>query len=121
MKVKWRGLISEERSLPGGGPQEAILGNLEYVSLTNNNADIVPEDERWKWVDDLSTMEKVNLLNVGLASYNFRAHVASDIPTHRQYVQPESLISQTYIDSINEWSQNHKSMLNQVKMKVIIF
>ena len=35
-RIKWRGLLSTKRLLPGSGAQGSILGNLEYVSQTNN-------------------------------------------------------------------------------------
>ena len=96
-RVKWRGRLSSERLLPGSGAQGSIIGNLEFVSQTNNNADHIPPDDRWKWVDDLTTVEVINMITIGLTSYNFRHHVASDIPVHGQFVNPENLLSQHYI------------------------
>ena len=87
MKFKWRGKLSESRELPGGGAMGATLGNLEFSSQTNNNADSVPEEDRFKWVDDLTVLEKVNLVNIGLTSYKFREHVASDIPIGGFYLE----------------------------------
>ena len=63
----------------------ATLGNPEYDSQTNHSADCVPKDDRFKWVDDLTLLEQINLINIGLSSYNFRQHVASDIPVHRHF------------------------------------
>ena len=54
MLVKWHGQLSSMRNLPGGGPQGATLGILEYTSQSNHNADFVPENLRYKFVDDLS-------------------------------------------------------------------
>ena len=83
--------MSSKRDLPGSGAQGSVLGNLEYLSQTNNNANHIPVEDKWKWVDDLTTLEIINLIAVGLASYNFRQHVPSDIPVHGQYVKPENL------------------------------
>ena len=47
----------------------------------------VEEEERFKFVDDLSFLEIIYLLNVGLSSYN----VLSDIPTHNQVVNGDNL------------------------------
>ena len=55
MTVKWHGHTSSERDLPGGGPQGCTFGLLEYKSCSNNNADHVPINMRFKFVDDLST------------------------------------------------------------------
>ena len=45
LRVKWRNKLSKPRSLPGGGAMGATLGNLEFSSQTNHNADCVPQDE----------------------------------------------------------------------------
>ena len=49
MRVKWHGKLSEPRKLPGGGAMGASLGNWEFLSQTNDNADCVPEDDRFKF------------------------------------------------------------------------
>ena len=100
MKVKFRGLVSKPRSQPGSGAQGASLGNHEFLSQTNNNADSIPPEDRFKFVDDLTALEKINLLSIGLASYNFKQHVASDIPTHGQFIDNSLLKSQLYLESI---------------------
>ena len=64
----------------------ANLGNWEFLSQTNNNADCVPEEDRFKFDDDLSTIEIINLLTIGLSSFNMKGQVPSDIPTHGQFV-----------------------------------
>ena len=71
MIVKWHGLTSTTRDLPGGGPQGCTFGLLEYKSNSNDNVDHVPPNMRFKFVDDLSTLEKLNLILIGLSSYNF--------------------------------------------------
>ena len=71
MRVKHNGVISEPRSQPGSGAQGASLENQEFISQTNENAQSVPTDKRFKYVDDLTTLEIINLLSVGLSSYNF--------------------------------------------------
>ena len=45
-KIKWRGLLSKEKQLPGSGAQGSVLGNWEYLSQTNNNADHIPINDR---------------------------------------------------------------------------
>ena len=44
-----------------------------------------PVDDRYKWVDDLSLMEIINLLSIGLTAFNFYNQVASDIGVDDQY------------------------------------
>ena len=94
MRVKWHEKLSKIRKLPGGGAMGASLGNWEYQSQTNDNANCVPEEDRFKFVDDLSTLEVINLLTVGLSSLLIKNHVPSNIPEHGQFISAENLKSQ---------------------------
>ena len=53
MSVKWHGCQSVPRKIKGGGPQGATIGLLEYLSQSNNSADMINESERFKFFDDL--------------------------------------------------------------------
>ena len=121
MKVKWNGSMSTERKLNGGGPQGATFGIWEYLVQSNESADCVSPDYRLKFVDDLTVLEKVNLLLVGLASFNCHATVPSDIPAHNQFIPSEHLKSQEYLEKIKQWTDDQKMILNQRKTKVMIF
>ena len=48
MTVKWNGKISTERKLNGGGPQGATFGIWEYLAQSNNSADCVDPNYRYK-------------------------------------------------------------------------
>ena len=72
MSVKWHGCRSVPRHIKGGGPQGATLGILEYLSQSNDSADCVNVGDRFKFIDDLSVLEIVNLLTVGLSSFNIK-------------------------------------------------
>ena len=41
MVIKWHGKESKKLNAPGGGPQGAYIGNLEYLAQSNNNAKCV--------------------------------------------------------------------------------
>ena len=56
MRVKWRGKLSSVRYLPGSGPQGSTFGVLEYLSQSNDNADNVPPEDRFKFMDDLTIL-----------------------------------------------------------------
>ena len=75
MKVKWHNQLSTQRDLPGGGPQGSSLGLIEYDSQSNDNTNFLPPEDKYKFVDDLSVLEVINLIAAGLASYNFKQHV----------------------------------------------
>ena len=79
------------------------------------------ESERFKFVDDLTFLEIIPLLSVGLATYNVRAHIPSDIPTHNQIIASENLKSQDQLQKISHWTQNQKMKLNVRKTKSMIF
>ena len=87
----WYGCRSTPIKIHGGGPQDATLGILEYLSQSNNCADIVSEEDRFRFVDDLSVLEIVDLLTVGITSYNINQHIPSEIPVHNQYIPGENL------------------------------
>ena len=121
MVVKWHGTTSTTRDLPGGGPQGCTFGLLEYKSNSNNSADHVPVDMRFKFVDDLSILEKLNLILCGLSSYNFWNHVASDVGIEQKYLPPENFKSQSYLDQLENWTAENKMKLNIEKSKLMVF
>ena len=121
MSVKWHGCRSAPRKINGGGPQGATLGLLEYLSQSNNSADCVNEGDRFRFIDDLSVLEIVNLLTVGITSFNLKQQVPNDLPVHNQFIPPENLESQKWLDTINAWTNEQKMMLNEKKTKTMIF
>ena len=82
IRIKWHNKLSQSRKMAGSGAMGSNIGNWEFDSQINHNADCVPAEDRYKFVDDLSVLEIINLLNIGLSSHNFRSQVSSDIPTH---------------------------------------
>ena len=121
MKVKWQGEESSERKLKGGGPQGSTFGLWEYLSQSNTNADCVSESDRFKFVDDLSFLELIYLLQVGLASYNIKQHIPSNIPVHNQVIPATKIKSQEHLRMIDEWTDKQKMKLNIRKTKNMIF
>ena len=73
MSVKWHGQQSVPRRVKGGGPQGATLGILEYLCQSNDCSDLVSLEDRFRFVDDLTVLEIVNLLTVGI-TYNIIQH-----------------------------------------------
>ena len=121
MSVTWHGCSSVPRKINGGGPQGATLGILEYLSQSNNSADCVSPEDRFKFIDDLTILEIINLLTIGISSFNVKAQVPSDILENNQFIPPKNLKSQDYLDEINLWTKNQKMVINQKKTKNIIF
>ena len=121
MSVKWHGCRSVPRKVVGGGPQGATLGLLEYLSQSNNCADMVNESERFRFIDDLSLLEIVNLLTVGLSSFNLKMQMPNDLSTHNPFVEPQNLKSQKWLDEINTWTVNQKMKINEQKTHAAFF
>lgn len=121
MVVRWHGETSSVRKLNGGGPQGATFGIWEYLAQSNDSADCVDPDRRFKFVDDLTVLEKINLLIVGLSSFYSKATVPSDVPEHNQIIPAQFLKSQEYLNTIKKWTENQKMILNQRKTKAMVF
>ena len=119
--VKWHGKKSKPLPTNGGGPQGGYLGNLEYLAQSNQNADCVPHDSRFKFVDDLSALEKIFILMAGLASHNVKSQVPNDILMNNLFIPKENLKSQSYLNQIERWTEDQKMKLNTDKTKCMIF
>ena len=113
MRARWHGHISEPRKLPGGGAMGATLGYCEFISQTNHNADFIPTENRFNFVDDLTVLAIINLLNVGLSSFNIKQQIASDVPTHSQWVHNYTVKSQTYLEQLVIVQKSSKRLIQE--------
>ena len=77
--------------------------------------------EKFKYIDDLSILEKVNLLAIGLSSYNFQQNVASDVPMDGYFIDPSNLKTQDSLNRIAEWTKKNQMLLNIQKTKTMNF
>ena len=66
-------------------------------------------------------LEIVDLLTVGITSYNVKQHIPSDLPSHNQFIPPQNLKSQNWLNAINHWTVKQKMMINSKKTKNMIF
>ena len=121
MSVKWHGCTSVPRHIKGGGPQGATLGILEYLSQSNDNADCVNSEDKFKFVDDLTILEIVNLLTIGISTFHLKNQVPSDIPVHNQIIPAQNTQSQEWLNKINDWTTNQKMEINENKTKAMLF
>ena len=96
------------------------IWNWEFDSQTNHNADCVPVEDRYKFVGDLSVLEILNLVNIGISSFNCRQQVPSDLPVHGQFVDSSQLKSQEYLRKINLWTEEHQMIISAKKTKSMI-
>ena len=79
MVLKWNEYFSSLKDLHGGGPQGGTFGNLENLSPANKKTEFLDNNEKYKYIDDISILDIINLLMIGISSYNHRSHVASGI------------------------------------------
>ena len=121
MVVKWNGDQSSVYPLKGGGPQGDLMGILEYLSQTNHNTDFIAPEDKFKFIDDLSFIEIINLICIGLSNYDLKAHVASDVSIEKQFLPGKSTVSQFYLDKIAAWTKTAKMKLNTEKSKYMVF
>ena len=113
MTVKWKGLLSKVRALPGGGPQGGTIGIEEYLSQSNDNVSFLDPDEKLKFIDDLSVVEVINLISIGLASYNCCNHVPSNVAAPNLFLDLANIKSQGYLDRISDWTESKEMNLNR--------
>ena len=66
-------------------------------------------------------LEILNLISVGISSYNFRQRVivASDIGINQQVISSENIKSQECMDKLSEWTDTKKMKLNVEKSNLV--
>ena len=121
MTVNWHSVKSGVKRLPGGAPQGASLGVWSFLSQTNDNPEDAEDDKIYKFVDDKSLLEVINLVNIGIASHNVRARVPSNIPDSNIFIPPGNLKTQKYMQKIQRWTDNKQMLLNVRKTKNMLF
>ena len=75
----------------------------------------------FKFVDDKTTLEVINLLSIGMESHNTRASVPSNVLTSNLMISNGSLKTQEHLHRISDWTKDKKMKLNIEKTKNIIF
>ena len=120
MVVKFNSAISKWYDLVGGSPQGSWNGQNSYIVSSDDNADGVPQDDQYKYCDDLSILELVMLGSL-LTEYNFYEHVASDVGIDQKFLSPQHLSTQYNLDQIALWTRNNLMRLNENKTSYIVF
>ena len=117
--MAWSGIQS--KNVEGGGPQGGLWGILEYLAQSNKNTTSIKSDKKFKFIDDLSILEFINLISIGIASYNYKAHVPSNIPENGYVIPNTNMKTQQYINQISDWTKENMMQLNQKKCNGMIF
>ena len=84
------GVTSESIDLVGGGPQGSLTGQLLYIIASDDAAEDVPDDDKFKYIDDLSVLEAF-ILEGKLIQYDVQHYVPPDIATYHLFLPPRKL------------------------------
>ena len=85
-------------------PNPKSLGpKLEYKPLDPKNV--------FKFIDDVSLIEVINLISAGLASYNYKRNVPSDIAQNDHFLPTENVQTNIHLANISEWTKNSSCKL----------
>ena len=120
MKVKFNGELSSEHSLIGGGPQGTLLGLIEYLVQSNDSADCVNEEDRFKYIDDLTILHILSLSGA-LVEFDCYQTVPSDVGVDQLYLPPDSYATQENLNNIASWTDNNLMKINVKKTNYMIF
>ena len=72
------------------------------------------EDKIYKFVDDKSVLELINLVSIGTASHNIKLQVPSNIPASNLFIPGDNLKTQKFMGDIDGWT--HKKRLNVTRL-----
>ena len=120
MTVKFNDAISEIQSLIGGGPQGTLLGGIMYLAESNDNADMVNDNDGFKFIDDLSLLSFLCLAGL-LTDYDIWQHIPSDIPVDEKYLPADLISAQSILESVSDWTDENMMKLNIVKCNYMVF
>ena len=80
MEVKMSQHISKSHDLIGGAPQGSLIRQLLYIISSDYVAAEVPDEDKYKYIDDLAVLEAVNKSDK-LRQYNVWQHIPTDVAT----------------------------------------
>ena len=78
---------------------------------------IIGVDDKFKFIDDLSLLDVINLILQGISSYNPKQQVPSDIAIGNKCLHSDHLQSQGYLDNLSDWTTSKEMKLNCDKSK----
>ena len=120
MTVKFNEKVSGTYDLPGGGPQGTLIGGIEYSVQSNDNGDLIEEDLKYKYVDDMTILEFLCLSGL-LVEYDVHSHVPSDVGVDHLFLPPSSCETQTYLENVATWTTDNLMKLNEGKSSYMLF
>jgi hypothetical protein len=119
MQVKMNGKTSSNLDLIGGGPQGSIIGQLLYIIASNDVVQDIPNDDKFKYIDDLSIVEEVRH-KPNLMEYDVLQHVPSDVATGQRFLPHSTFKTQDINNQITQWTEQNKMKLNSEKSNYMV-
>ena len=107
MKVKWKGFTSRMRGLIGGSGQGTLIGGPQYLVGSFDVANNVPEQDKFRYFDDLMMLELLMLASI-LQDYEIMQHIPNDVGVDQLFINPENFKMQTHLNEISLWSDKNK-------------
>ena len=108
MQVKMNQQTSSSYDLIGGGPQGSLIGQLLYIIGSDDVAEEIPDEDKYKYIDDLAVLDTVVNPGDKLVHYDVEHHVPSDVATDERFLPSSTFRSQTINNSIDNWTTHSK-------------
>ena len=118
--VKFNSAISKITKLCGGFPQGSLIGQDAYLVTSDDCADNIEVEDKYRYIDDLEILELIRLTGI-LVDFDVHSNVPSDIGTHQQYLPPDTYSMQQNLDHISTWTNTNLMKLNSSKSNYMIF
>ena len=119
MQVKMNGCTSSSHDLIGGSPQGSLIGQLLYIIGSDDSAEDVPDQDKFKYIDDLASLDAVSITDK-LVDYDCLQHVPSDISTGIRFLPSNTYRSQSMNESISAWTKDNLMKINKDKSKYMV-
>ena len=137
MVVRYSGVTSQTKPLPGGGPQGTLLGLLLFLilindcgvmtdplgigeTITNPKKRFIPSSSHAKYVDDLTIVEAMNLKKTMVPNPDrplpdtYHARLGLKLPKDKSKVYEQ-------LQKIQEYASDNEMKLNCKKSKFMLF
>ena len=119
--MKWNKVFSSDHTVKGGGPQGGTAaGILEYISQAVGNLSPLSESETFKFIDDASFTEVLNLTLAGLSSSHSKTQVPSEMCIDKFFLPTKNTNSQNIFNKISQWTDEREMKLNPSKTNYMI-
>ena len=118
--VKFNSAESNFTQLTGGFPQGSLIGQDAYLVTSDDCADHINEEDKYRYIDNMEILELVRMTGI-LIDYDCQAHVPSDIGTHQQFLPPDKCDMQSRLDQISRWTTSNIMKLNSSKSNYMVF